>query len=125
MNFISNFNVKKYIVSFLLAFLITLLILSVSSIIFSFFPPSKWVLNLFSDYAYLLSGFIASFLCARASSRRGFITGALASFFYIGILVLLGFLIFNSNIFTLRLTKVFGLSVLCGGIGGILGINSK
>lgn len=125
MNFISNMSFKKYIVSFLLAFIITLLIFSVASVIFSFVPPSLWVLEIFSEYGYLVSGFIASFFCARASSRRGFITGALAAVFYIAILYMLGAAIFKAPLITTKLARVFGLSALCGGLGGILGINSK
>lgn len=125
MNFISNLPVRKYVVSFLLAFIITLLILSVASIVFSFLPPADWVLRIFSEYGYLISGFIASFFCARASSRRGFFTGALAAVFYIAILYMLGAAIFKAPLITTKLARVFGLSALCGGFGGILGINSK
>lgn len=125
MNFISNLPVRKYIFSFLLAFIITLLILSAASVIFSFLPPADWVLAIFSEYGYLISGFIASFFCARASSRRGFFTGALAAVFYIAILYMLGVAIFKAPLTTTKLARVFGLSALCGGLGGILGINSK
>ena len=125
MNFISNVSFKKYIVSFLLAFIITLLIFSVASVVFSFVPPAKWVLEIFSEYGYLISGFIASFFCARASSRRGFFTGALAAVFYIAVLYMLGSAIFKAPLITTKLARVFGLSALCGGLGGILGINSK
>lgn len=125
MNFISNVSFKKYIVSFLLAFIITLLIFSVASVVFSFIPPSRWVLRIFSEYGYLISGFIASFLCARASSRRGLLTGALAAVFYIAVLYMLGAAIFKAPLITTKLARVFGLSALCGGLGGILGINSK
>lgn len=125
MNFISNLPIKKYVVSFLLAFIITILILSVASVVFSFLPPPDWVLNLLTKYGYLLSGFIASFFCARASARRGFFTGSLAAVFYIAFLYMLGAAIFKSPLITTKLTRVFGLSALCGGLGGILGINSK
>ena len=124
MSFISNLPIKKYITSFALAFLITLLILSVLSIIFSFFPPPEWVLAI-SDYSYLLSGFIAAFFCAKKSSRRGFLTGILASLLYIATLIILGGLIFKSDISAIPLIRIFGVSALCGGAGGILGINCR
>jgi len=124
MNFISNLSIKKYIVSFALAFLITLLILSAASIIFSFLPPPDWVFGVL-DYSYLLSGFMAAFFCARASSKRGFVTGIFASFFYIAILIMLGGIVFKSNIAAIPLVKIFSLSALFGGIGGILGVNCK
>ena len=46
------------------------------------YVPKEWVLGIFSEYGYLISGFIASFFCARASSRSGFLTGAFAAVFY-------------------------------------------
>ena len=125
MNFISNLPFKKYIVSFLLAFIITLLVFSLLSVIFAFFPPSDYILNICTKYGYLLSGFVASFFCARASSRRGFLTGAVTAVIYIAILYMLGGAIFKAPVFTAKLMRVFGLSALCGGLGGILGINSK
>ena len=125
MNLISNQALRKYVVSFLLAFIITLLIFSIASVIFSFIPPKDWVLGIFSEYGYLISGFIASFFCARASSRRGFLTGAFAAVFYIAVLYMLGAAIFKAPLITTKLARVFGLSALCGGLGGILGINSK
>ena len=125
MNFISNLPIKKYIVSFALAFLITLLILSAASIIFSFFPPPEWVFGIFSNYSYLLSGFTAAFFCARKSSKRGFVTGIYASVLYIAILIMLGGIIFKSDISAIPLIRIFSLSALCGGVGGILGINCR
>ena len=125
MNIISNFKLKKYVVSFSLAFIITLLVLSVAGIIFSLFPIPDVILGFFCDYSWIFSGFIASFLCARKSSRRGFINGAISCIIYIGLLLLIGFFVFGNNIFSVNLLRIFGLSALVGGIGGILGINSK
>ncbi len=124
MNFISNLPIKKYIVSFALAFLITLLILSVASIVFSFLPPPDWVFAIF-DHCYLLSGFMAAFFCAKYSAKRGFVTGLFSSLLYIAVLIMLGGIIFKSDISAIPLARVFGLSALCGGVGGILGINCR
>lgn len=125
MNLVSNIPLKKYIIAFILAFMITLVVLAAASIVFSFLPPPTWILNAVHDYSFLLSSFAAAFLCAKASSGRGFITGIIASDFYIGLLLALGGLIFKNTVSPISLIKIFSLGSIIGVIGGVLGINSK
>lgn len=125
MNLISNLPLKKYIISFILAFIVTLSVLAAASIIFSFLPPPAWLLAAIHDYASLLSAFAAAFFCAKASQGRGFITGIIASDVYIALLLMLGGLLFKSIAPTPSLIKIFALGSVTGAIGGILGINCK
>ena len=125
MNFFNRLPLKKYIFSFALSFVVTLLFLSVASIIFSFFPPSEWVLGAFSDYSYLASAFITAFLCARHTPSHGFLTGITSAAVYVSFLLVLGFIFFKSTASLHELGRIFLFSSLCGGVGGILGINCK
>lgn len=125
MNLISNLPLKKYIISFILAFIITLAALAAASIAFTFLPPPAWLVEGLHDYAFLISGFAAAFLCARASSGRGFITGIISADIYIALLVILGGLVFKNSAPALSVIRIFTLGSVCGAVGGILGINCK
>ena len=121
----SVFSFKRHILPFIIAFVVTALILSGISVLFSFFPPSEMIFSFFSRYTYLLSGFIAAFLVARRSSKRGFLAGIIAADIYTAVLFLLGTLVFKATADISSLARIFALSSLFGAIGGTIGINCK
>lgn len=123
-----NFSVlpiRKYVLSYIISLVITLLLLAAISIVFSFFPPYEWLINAIHDYTFVLSAFPAAFLCAKSSSGRGFLTGIIAADIYILILIILGGLMFKNAVAPNALVKIFLLGSLSGAVGGIWGINSK
>ena len=125
MNFLFNIPLKKYAVSFIISLCLTLVLLSALSIIFSFLAPPSWLLDSFHNYIFIFSAFIAAFLCAKASSGRGFLTGIIASNLYILLLIALGGLVFKNSLESLSFVKIFIPGTICGAVGGILGINCK
>lgn len=125
MNIFSIHSFKKYILSVLVSFLITLVFLGIVSMIFSFFPPAGWLLNAFCRYSIFLTALLSAFFSARASSRQGLMTGLIASIICLLATALIGFLIFKSGNFPNLFFRNLPIGILCGGAGGILGINSK
>lgn len=125
MNIFSVHSFKRYILSVLISFLATLVFLGIVSLIFSFFPPAKWLLNVFCRYSIFLTVLLCAFLSARASSGQGMITGIIASLLCLVSTALIGILIFKSGNFINLFFRNLPIGVLCGGAGGILGINSK
>ena len=118
-------SLKKYILSYIITFFITLIFLAAVSIVFSFFPPYVWLIDTVHDYSLVLSAFIAAFMCARSCSGRGLFNGIIAADIYIALLIALGGLVFKSSVLSHSLIKIFLLSSISGAIGGIWGINSK
>ncbi len=125
MNIFSLHFLKKYILSVLVSFLITLVFLGIVSLIFSFFPPAGWLLNAFCRYSIFLTAFLSAFFSARASSGQGLMTGIIASLLCLLVTALVGILVFKSGNFPNLFFRNLPIGVLCGGAGGILGINSK
>lgn len=124
-SFLSSFEIKKYAVSFLIAFVITAVSVALLSIIFAFLPPPLWLVTGIHNYCAYFSVFIAAFFSARKSRGRGFLTGIIAAVIYMAILLALGGLFFKNTVSLPLLTRIFSLCSLCGAIGGILGINCK
>lgn len=125
MNIFSLHSLKKYILSILVSFLVTFVFLGVVSLIFSFFPPVGWLLNIFCHYSIFLTVLLSAFLSAKASSGQGLMTGITAALLCLLTAALIGFLIFKSGNFPNLFFRNLPIGVLCGGAGGILGVNSK
>ncbi len=115
MSSFSIHSLKKYIFSILSSILVTIVILALISVVFSFFSPALWLIQAVTHYGYILPLFLSAFLCARASSGKGLLTGIITA-----ILCLLAISL-SPGVFLKRLP----LGLLLGAIGGILGINSK
>lgn len=125
MKFFSALPLRKYILSYIISLMMTLAVLAIVSIVFSFVPPYEWLIDALHEYVFVLSAFPAAFLCARTSSGKGFLTGIIAADIYILMLIILGGLIFKNAVDPSSLLKIFLLGSLSGAIGGIWGINSK
>lgn len=116
---------KKYVVSYIVVFLVTTVILSALSVIFSFFPPSEAILDLTYEYCGIFSALLAAILCARKCSSHGYLVGAVSACMYTCILMLAGCIAkCNIAIPDDFLIKCL-LSAISGIVGGIIGINCK
>ena len=125
MNLFSAHSFKKYIFSVLAALLITLIILSVLSIIFALCPPPPLIINGVQNYSFIFTALLSSFLSARASSKKGLVTGIITAFLFFILVLTAGKIFFKATHSLSFLLKNFGIIAICGAIGGIMGINSK
>lgn len=125
MNLFSLKAFKNYIISVFISILATIVLLGVVSVIFSFFPPAPWLLFAFSNYSVFFTVFLCAFLSARSFSSQGLFTGIVSAVFCLITISLAGSVIFGTTLFPYSLLKLFPIGIPCGGIGGILGINSK
>lgn len=122
---VSSLPLKKYAVSFAIAFIFTVVLEAVVSLVFMFFPPRDWLLEIVHNYSSYLSAFIAAFLCAKKCGKRGFLTGMVSALIYMAILFALGGILFKSSVDVASLPGALALCAGCGAIGGIAGINCK
>lgn len=122
---VSSLPVKKYAVSFAAAFIITVVLEAVVSLVFTFLPPKDWLLDVIHNYSSYFSAFVAAFLCAKKCGKRGFLTGMVSAIIYMAILFALGGILFKSSIDTAALPGALALCAGCGAVGGIVGINCK
>lgn len=121
----SSIPFKKYIRAFFLAFIITVVLQAVLSIVFSFLPPNdKFFEFLCTAFPYF-GAFLAAFFSGYGSEKNGGVTGIITSVIFIMILFFAGLLFFKSAFSFEVLLKEVSASALCGICGGIIGINCK
>lgn len=122
---LENLSLKRYILSFLIAFLITVVLCAISGVLFSFFSPPDWLYNSFVRYFCYVSASIAAFLCVMGAQKNGLIKGIVCADIYMLMLILAGMMFFKSAFPTDSALRIFGITSVLGGIAGILGINIK
>lgn len=126
MNFsFRQFTFKRHIFSFILSFLITIVIAGILGLIFSAFSPPLWLINVFNAGIFYFSAALAGFFCTLGSEKNGFITGALCADIYGLILMLTGMMFFKTVFEFSIFLKVMGITTILGAITGVIGINFK
>lgn len=120
-----NLSLKRYILSFLIAFLITVVLCAITGILFSFFSPPEWLYNSFIRCFCYVSASIASFLSVMGAQKNGLITGIISADIYMLILIFLGGIFLDNAFPVSSALKIFGFTSVFGGISGVLGINFK
>ena len=123
MNLSLSFPLKRYIVSFFGAFLITIVIAGIISALFSFFDVPVWLSALPARFLCYFSAFAAAFLSTKGAEKNGLVTGILSADIYMLVLLLAGMIFFGSGFPPENAVKIFSLCSFTGAAGGILGIN--
>ena len=120
-----DFNFKKYVFSFLTAFIVTVIIEALASFVFAYLKIPSGIIEAVHDYSSYFSAFLAAFLCAMKCGKRGFLTGMISAILYIAFLMAIGGLVFKSSVNIAEIIKLLPIYLICGAIGGIAGINCK
>lgn len=124
-SFFKSIPMKKYIVSYIIAFLFTLVVLSVLSVVFMFYPPSETVLSVICDYCGIFSAFVAALLCSRKTTSRGYLVGMISACVYTCILIGIGCLLLGGGALPHGTVSYLIIASVAGAAGGITGINLK
>lgn len=124
-SFFKSVPMKKYIVSYIIAFLFTLVVLSVLSVVFMFYPPSETVLSVICDYSGIFSAFVAALLCSRKTTSRGYLVGMISACVYTCILIGIGCLLLGGGALPHGTASYLIIASVAGAAGGITGINLK
>ena len=116
-------SVKRYILSFLASYALTLVILGIFSLILSFSRHPLWLPGILCSYSGYFSAFIAALLCTSGIKKNGLITGVICSDIYMMLLILAGTIFFKSTVAFSSLPGILMISSVLGAIGGIIGVN--
>lgn len=109
----------------LMCFLLTILVLFVASWISVMVNlPEAAVALVVSVITYLCVG-ICGFRSARHTGSNGLLAGALAGLVYVIILYVIGCIAFAEISFSTSAALTAVICVVCGAIGGIVGVNTK
>lgn len=109
----------------LIGFFITTIIFFIYGALLTYTDTTEENTQLIVMVTTVISMIISGFISARGFNNNGWLYGMLAGFLYALIIVLIGFCILPTITFTSKFVIIIILSISAGGIGGILGINTK
>lgn len=107
------------------AFIITIISFIIVAVLLTYTDMSESIVSTISLMTTVLSALVAGVYVAKEAHSRGLFLGMLAGLVYIVMLFVI--LFFSQESFTMTVSKIAGIfgAIAGGGIGGILGINSK
>ena len=118
-------NVKQYTKFLILSYVIAIVLLSLSAVIFAYTNINDSLINIFVFVIVVITNLIGSTLTSRKIKKRGLIVGLLFGIIYFLIIYLLS-AIFYTGFFV---NKAVGLYLLMtsvsGMVGGVIGVNIR
>lgn len=116
---------KKMVVSLFISLVVTLVLTAAFSLALPHISAADKISGILGWILRIFSCLLAAFLCARGSKSKGFITGALVGLLYALVLFSLNGIVSKEIMPLLFAIKNLSVCVLCGAIGGILGVNCR
>ena len=115
--------VKTFLKNLCLEFLFTIILLTILSLILSLTSANETIINPSIIFISAFSILIGSFFTGKRIGNKGILIGILQGFSYMFILYLFSSIL--SNNFSLDISSIVMIliSIICGAIGGILGVN--
>lgn len=103
---------------------VILIVLFCFSVILSKVNASNIVLNIAATVSLCIGGYVGGYICARKGRKNGLIRGAICGIVIFSVVMLSGVL-FAKAVLSLSAGGKLILTMLCGGVGGIIGVNTK
>lgn len=126
MNFHAGFfSFKRYLLSFITAFIVTAVICAIISVALSLLSPPGWLYSSIIRYIPFFSAFLSAFFCSTKAGKNGLLTGIICADMYMLILILAGVVIFKNSFPVNSAPEIFSITSAAGAVAGILGINLK
>lgn len=117
--------IKNMFINISFEFLLSIILLFVLSLLLSFTDLQENVIESaiigISSFCVMLGGLILS----RKIKSKGILIGSIQGIFYMLILYLFSSIINMNFSLTLKSLEMIGIGVICGAIGGIVGVNLK
>lgn len=116
-------KVKKLSMNMIISFIITLILVCLTALIFAYTNINDRHLQTFVFGIILLSNLLGSTMFTRKIKEKGLIFGAIFGLLYCLLLYIITSLIFNNFLITNTLGIYLAICVGSGIIGGIIGVN--
>lgn len=118
-------NIKQYTKFLILSYIIAIVLLSLSSVLFAYTNINDSLMNIFVFVIIIITNLIGSTLTSRKLKRRGLLVGLVFGVIYFLIIYLLtsilytGFFVNKAVGIYLLITSVSGI------VGGVIGVNIR
>lgn len=116
-------KIKRYSISLLISFLVAIVLLIITSMIFAYTNISDKHLETFVLGIVMLSVLIGSTILLKKLKERGLLFGAIFGFIFCLIVYLINVLAFSGFFVSNTLGIYFAICILSGIIGGVIGVN--
>ena len=116
-------KIKRYSISLVISFLVAIVFLLISSVIFAYTNINDRHLDSFVLGCVMISVLIGSMILLRKLKEKGLLYGAFFGIIYFLIIYLVNVLVFSGFFVSNMLGIYFGICVLSGMVGGIIGVN--
>ena len=118
-------NVKQYTKFLILSYVIAIVLLSLSAVIFAYTNINDSLINIFVFVIVVITNLIGSTLTSRKIKKRGLLVGLLFGIIYFFIIYLLS-AIFYTGFFVNKAVGLYLLMTSVSGIvGGVIGVNIR
>ncbi len=118
-------NVKQYTKFLILSYVIAIVLLSLSAVIFAYTNINDSLINIFVFVIVVITNLIGSTLTSRKIKKRGLLIGLLFGIIYFLIIYLLS-AIFYTGFFVNKAVGLYLLMTSVSGIvGGVIGVNIR
>lgn len=123
----TNKNIKNIgivIIATLIGFALTGIVLFIFSFLITKIDAPSDIKKLLSVVALGIGSCVGGYYCSKRKKRHGIFCGAICGFVMFVLIVIFG-AIFADTILSFKSTTKLLLVLICGGIGGVVGVNSK
>lgn len=118
-----RFDIVHIFKSLGLSYVLSVVLLFALSLLAVFFDMGGKTVNVFIIFITAISVMFCGFCAARKMGSGGLFNGVVAGTLYTLLLYAVGNIIAGSLAFNLASVAAFGVGIVCGGIGGVLGVN--
>lgn len=119
------FDIAYTLKNLIVSYLISVVLLFVTAILATYLNMPDNILNIAVIVVTGLCLIITGFRSAKHCGRNGLLNGIIAGLVYTVILYLIGCAVNRGFAFTMSTISALIMGVVCGGLGGIIGINTK
>lgn len=116
-------KLKNYTFCLIIAFLVSVILLSLSAVIFAYTNINDRYLQTFVFGSIMISVLISSTVLAKKVKEKGLLLGAIFGFLYVLLIFLITSIAYTGFVFTNTLLIYLAISILSGIVGGIIGVN--
>lgn len=116
-------KLKRYSISIIISFVVAIVFLLISSAIFAYTNINDRHLDSFVLGSVMVSVLIGSMILLRKLKEKGLLYGAIFGITYFLIIYLVNILAFSGFFVSNTLGIYFGICILSGIVGGIIGVN--
>lgn len=116
-------KLKRYSISLILSFVIATIFLFISAVIFTYTNINDRHLDSFVLGSVMLSVLIGSMILLRKLKEKGILYGVIFGIIYFFIIYFVNVLSFSGFFISNTLGIYFGICILSGIVGGIIGVN--